>query len=78
MLKALYDYGLQNGLAIPPGFQSKAIRAYICLSGAGEYLGIEPCEEEKQVCPVSAPWPIARINAIHWQKRRESCCLRPA
>lgn len=51
MLKALYDYGLQNGLAIPPGFQSKAIRAYICLSGAGEYLGIEPCEEEKQVCP---------------------------
>ena len=51
MLKALYDYGIRNHVAVPPGFMRKAIRAYICLSAEGEYLGVLPCSEEFQVCP---------------------------
>lgn len=51
MLKALYDYGIQNGLAIPPGFMKKPIRGYILLSATGDYLGIQQCKEEKQICP---------------------------
>lgn len=51
MLKALYDYGIRNGLAIPPGFMRKPIRAYILLSAAGDYLGIQQCESENRVCP---------------------------
>lgn len=51
MLKALYDYGIRNGLAIPPGFMKKPIRAYILLSAAGDYLGIQQCESENRVCP---------------------------
>lgn len=51
MLKALYDYGIQNGLAIPPGFMRKPIRGYILLSAKGDYLGIQPCKEENIICP---------------------------
>lgn len=51
MLKALYDYGVQNGLAIPPGFMRKPIRGYILLSATGDYLGIQQCKDENQICP---------------------------
>ena len=51
MLKALYDYGIRNGLALPPGFVPKPIRAYILLSGSGSYLGIEKCEGDTRACP---------------------------
>ena len=51
MLKALYDYGIKNGLAIPPGFTPKAIRAYIVLSKQGDFLGIEQPKNETQICP---------------------------
>ena len=52
MLKALYDYGIRNHLAVPPGFLRKNIRAYICLSESGKFLGIEQCgREELQICP---------------------------
>ncbi|HBK03810.1 MAG TPA: hypothetical protein DDY87_05435 [Clostridiales bacterium] len=52
MLKALYDYGIRNHLTVPPGFIRKPIRAYICLSQSGSFLGIEVCgKEETQVCP---------------------------
>lgn len=51
MLKALYEYGIRNGLYTPPGFVRKSIRAYICLSGSGDYLGIEKCESESLICP---------------------------
>ena len=52
MLKALYDYGIRNHLTIPPGFLKKNIRAYICLSDSGRFLGIEQCgKEETQICP---------------------------
>ena len=52
MLKALYDYGIRNALALPPGFVKKKIRAYICLSESGKLLGIELCgKDETQICP---------------------------
>lgn len=51
MLKALYDYGVRNGLALPPGFVNKQIRAYICLTSSGDYLGLEQCENEILPCP---------------------------
>lgn len=51
MLKALYDYGVRNHVAVPPGFMRKAIRAYISLSAEGAYLGVLTCSEEIQVCP---------------------------
>lgn len=51
MLKALYDYGIRNRVAVPPGFMRKAIRAYISLSAEGTYLGVLTCSEEIQVCP---------------------------
>ncbi|MEE0211511.1 MAG: type I-C CRISPR-associated protein Cas8c/Csd1 [Negativibacillus sp.] len=51
MLKALYDYGIRNGLSIPPGFLKKEIKAYISLSADGAFLGIEQYEKEFQICP---------------------------
>ena len=52
MLKALYDYGIRNALALPPGFVKKNIRAYICLSESGKFLGVELCgKDEMQICP---------------------------
>ena len=51
MLKALYDYGIRNGLALPPGFVNKSIRAYLVLSGTGDFLGIEQCDNEVLPCP---------------------------
>ena len=51
MLKALYDYGVRNGVAIPPGFVRKRIAAYISLSSTGDYLGIEQYDDEIQLCP---------------------------
>lgn len=51
MLKALYDYGIKNGVSIPPGFTFKKIRAYIDLSSDGSFIGIEKCDDESQICP---------------------------
>lgn len=51
MLKALYDYGIQNVEVISPGFMLKTIHWYILLSSKGDYLGLQQCEDEKQICP---------------------------
>ena len=51
MLKALYDYGVRNGLSLPPGFVNKPIRAYLVLSGSGDFLGIQQCDNEVLPCP---------------------------
>lgn len=51
MLKALYDYGVRNGLTLPPGFVKKQIRAYISLTAGGDFLGIEQCTDELLPCP---------------------------
>ena len=51
MLKALYDYGVRNGLTLPPGFVKKQIRAYISLTASGDFLGMEQCTDELLPCP---------------------------
>lgn len=52
MLKALYDYGVRNHLYVPPGFQKKKIKAYICLTASGKFLGIEQNGDgDEQICP---------------------------
>ena len=51
MLKALYDYGVQNGLVNVPGFAEKAIYAYIVLSKNGDFIRIESGQNEKHKCP---------------------------
>ena len=50
MLKALFDYGVQNGLANVPGFAEKPIDAYIELSDKGDFLGIDSFQNEKPRC----------------------------
>ena len=54
MLKALYDYGVRNGVSIPPGFVSKPISAYISLSSAGEFLGINSTIMKYSFAPMLA------------------------
>jgi len=51
MLRALYDYAVENDLALPPGYVNKSIKAYIVLSAKGEFLGIEQPENEVLPCP---------------------------
>lgn len=52
MLKALYDYGMQHGLALPPGYVYKPIKAYISLSHSGDFLGFMLPEKGESVpCP---------------------------
>ena len=50
MLKALYDYALQNDLVLPAGFVQKTVKAYIWLSAKGIFLdvtegGTLPCPD---------------------------------
>lgn len=50
MLKALYDYALQNNLVLPAGFVQKTVKAYIWLSTDGALLdvtegGTLPCPD---------------------------------
>ena len=40
MLKALYDYAIQNDLILPAGFVQKPVKAYICLSIKGAFLNV--------------------------------------
>lgn len=40
MLKALYDYALQNDLVLPAGFVQKTVKAYIWLSAKGTFLDV--------------------------------------
>lgn len=41
MLKSLYDYAIRNGLALPPGYVKKEIKAWILLYADGSFQGIE-------------------------------------
>lgn len=51
MLKALYDYAVREGLAVPPGYAPKIIKYYISLSSAGDFLGFVPGSAEAVLCP---------------------------
>lgn len=51
MLKELYDYAVRNDLAAEPGFKKKRLKAYVCISMAGEFLGIDPPSQSETYCP---------------------------
>ena len=49
MLKALYDYALQNDLVLPAGFVQKPVKAYIWLSKKGAFVDVT--QGETLPCP---------------------------
>ena len=46
MLKALYDYAINNGLTLPAGFINKTVKGYIILSSDGTYHGIDLSDDK--------------------------------
>ena len=51
MLNELYRYAVQSGLAALPGYKEKLVKAYIRLTAAGEFAGIDDGGPEKVPCP---------------------------
>ena len=51
MLRALYDYAVQEQLTLPAGYVKKNVRAYVSLAKDGRFLGIMPGSAEKVPCP---------------------------
>lgn len=51
MLNELHAYAAQSGLAVLPGYKDKLVKAYIRLTSAGEYVGIDLGGAEKTPCP---------------------------
>ena len=51
MLKALYDYAIQQGLTLPAGYVKKTVRAYIMLTPDGKFYGLTPGGEEAVAAP---------------------------
>ena len=53
MLTELYQYAMDKGLAVKPGFKKKKVKAYVLLSATGGFLGINV--REKNADPIYAP-----------------------
>jgi len=53
VLTELYQHALKENLAVRPGFKRKRVKAYLCLSSEGKFLGIEL--REKGAPDVYAP-----------------------
>lgn len=51
MLKALYDYGDRNNLALLPGFVGKTVKAYISLSEREDSVSVYLGDEDPVPCP---------------------------
>ena len=51
MLKALYDYALENHLILPAGYVLKSVKAYLWLSAGGKFLDVQLTEGEPVPCP---------------------------
>ena len=51
MLNELKEYALENGLAVLPGYKEKLVKAYIRLTGAGEFVGIDDGGGDVVPCP---------------------------
>lgn len=51
MLKALYDYAQRMNLTLPAGYAEKAIKAFVCLTGDGRFVGVRMDEENTFRCP---------------------------
>jgi len=64
VLTELYQYALKKNLAARPGFKRKRVKAYLCLSSEGEFLGIEL--REKGAPDVYAPDVGAAANGTRY------------
>lgn len=64
MLTELYQYALKKNLAARPGFKPKRVKAYLCLSAKGEFLGVEI--REKSAPEVYAPDVGAAANGTRY------------
>lgn len=52
MLKALYDYAVQNQLTLPAGYVPKKVKAYLSLTAEGQFVGIELTDSKEEIpCP---------------------------
>ena len=51
MLKALYDYARRMNLTLPAGYAEKVIKAFVCLTGDGRFVGVRMDEENLFRCP---------------------------
>lgn len=51
MLKALYDYARRMNLMLPAGYAEKAIKAFLCLTGDGRFVGVRMDEGNVFRCP---------------------------
>ena len=40
MLKELYDCAQRMGWALPPGYTEKTIKAFLCLTEDGDFVGV--------------------------------------
>lgn len=64
MLTELYEYALRKNLAARPGFKPKRVKAYVELSGTGEFLGVSV--REKGAPSVYAPDIGAAANGTRY------------
>ena len=51
MLKALYDYARRMNLMLPAGYAEKTIKAFLCLTGDGRFVGVRMDEGNVFRCP---------------------------
>jgi len=51
MLNELYNYAIKTRISSPPGYKAKKVKAYVVLSGQGDFLGIVSGNEEEVLLP---------------------------
>ena len=51
MLNALYQYAVEQQLALPVGFVLKTIKAFLCLTADGRFLGLELSDDRAYAAP---------------------------
>lgn len=51
MLKSLYDYAMRYQLLPPPGMVKKTVKAWVCLSTNGTFLGVRQDGKDEYFCP---------------------------
>ena len=51
MLNALYQYAVEQQLALPVGFALKTVKAFLCLTADGRFLGLELSDDRTYAAP---------------------------
>ena len=54
MLNALYQYAVEQQLALPVGFVLKTVKAFLCLTADGRFLGLELSDDRAMPRRISA------------------------